>query len=418
MNKKTLLGGLAAGLFAVSGVTFAQSVTFGTPTPAQGPAGTVFDVAVNFTAGGGAAAYQVDVAIPAEFTNVTPTNATGVCAVGNPQAGAMRVSDFDAGLQPLASGEICTIQVTIAAATPDGTYNFSTCASGACLTPRASDGGGANIGAFSVDYGPGFIVGAAPADPPTINFNPTTVNLPAGGAIGATSGSSPIAVTATGGTAPDAGSYDCTVPANFQVTNSSNPSIVAGTDPNDMSVTCTLAAAAQQATMTCTRTGAVATPVDIELNCPAGQVVAPAFTTTPPNGTALTCNGTPGSTATTQVTIQNSGNAAATGVTCSTAGAGFSIQQQPSGTINAGASSVVVASCSVPANGVTINGTLNCTSGNGAGPVSFPLSSTGSAIVAPTQAATIPSTSLWAKIGLIGLLAALGALVVGFRRHS
>jgi hypothetical protein len=35
----------------------------------------------------------------------------------------------------------------------------------------------------------------------------------------------------------------------------------------------------------------------------------------------------------------------------------------------------------------------------------------------PTQAAIVPASSLWSKIGLVGLLAALGMLVVGFRRQ-
>lgn len=258
---------------------------------------------------------------------------------------------------------------------------------------------------------------AAPANPPTINFAPTTVNIPSGGAPGATSQAAAIAVTAVGGAAPDTGSYNCTVPAGFQVTNSSNPSIVAGSDPADMSVTCTLGAAATQATMTCARTGAAVTPVDITLNCPAGVVSSPAFTGNPTAGTTLTCNGSPGSTTVTQATITNSGNANATGVSCNVVGAGFAIQTQPAATINTGASSTVVVACTVPADGVTNSGTLTCTSGNGA-TIAYPVASTGIATpVGPTVPATIPSTSLWAKIGLIGLLAALGMLVVGFRRH-
>jgi hypothetical protein len=278
--------------------------------------------------------------------------------------------------------------------------------------------GFADTAFVSIDNGSITLTGLPP-DPPTINFAPTTVNLANGGALaGQLSQASPIAVTATGGTAPSFGSYTCAVPAGFQVTNSANPTIIAGTDPADMSVTCTLGGAAVQSIMTCQRTGAAVTPVDITLNCPAGA--GPVLSSTPANGTPLTCNGTPLSVATTNVTISNTGTADITGATCNTVGAGFSVTQQPSGTIAPGASSLVTVSCNVPAEGApAIVGTLNCTTTSPAGgALAFPLSSLGQSGGVAGNLETIPASSLWAKIGLIGLLAALGLLVVGFRRHN
>lgn len=262
-------------------------------------------------------------------------------------------------------------------------------------------------------------VSLAPPNPTTINFAPTTVNLANGGnPAGGTSAASIVAVT-TGGAGVDAGSYSCTIPPGFQLVPNAGAAIPAGSDPADISVTCTLGAVATSANSTCTRTGGA--DVVLTLNCPAGAPIpAPILTPTPANGTPLTCNGAPLSTATTQISISNTGTLATTGLACSTTGAGFSVQQQPGAVVAPGGSTSVIVSCSVPAEGLpAIQGTLNCAGTNGGGALAFPLSSLGvTGAVSPTTQQTIPATSMWAKIGLIGLLAALGALVVGFRRHS
>lgn len=256
----------------------------------------------------------------------------------------------------------------------------------------------------------------APANPTTINFNPTVVNLANGGATSGNPSAASIVAVTTGGAGVDPGSYSCTVPAGFQLTNAAGNNIIAGSDPADISVTCTLGAGPTQANSTCTRTGGA--DVVLTLNCPAAA--GPVLSSAPPTGTALSCDGGPLSVANTQVTISNTGTADMTGVACITAGAGFSIQQAPAAVVAAGGSTPVVVACNVPAEGApAIVGTLSCTTTAPAGgALNFPLSSQAATGAVPTQAATIPSTSLWAKIGLIGLLAVLGALVVGFRRHS
>lgn len=409
---KKLSLAVAAALLFTTGASFAASLSISpavaTATPGAGNPTTPASIAVQWDNSGLAAGEgdSIDAQVFFDSTKFT-VNVTGDCAPG--AAGEIIIAAVQLQSNTIPSGAVCNMTFTTTAGAVDGNAvaldlaNTSVGNNGAPLAqqPAATDGV--------------INVAVAAANPPTINFAPTTVNL-ATGNVGSQSPASVIAVTATGGAAPDVGSYNCGAqPAGFQVTNLANASIAVGSDPADMNATCTLGAAPQQAVLNCTRTGGAA--VQITLNCPAGQAVAPVITPTPANGTALTCNGQPGSTQTTQVTLQNTGNAAATGVSCSTTGAGFSIQAQPTGTINAGASSSVVAACTVPAEGATITGTLNCTSGN-AGSLSYPLSSLGQAAPVGSNLATIPSTSLWAKIGLIGLLAALGALVVGFRRHN
>jgi hypothetical protein len=147
-------------------------------------------------------------------------------------------------------------------------------------------------------------------------------------------------------------------------------------------------------------------------------VPAPVLASTPANGTTLSCNGAPGNVVNTQATIQNTGNADMTGVSCSVSGAGFALQTAPTGTIAAGGSSNAVVACTVPATG-TATGTLSCTTTAPAGgALSFPLSSSGQTVPVFVEPDIIPTNSLWSKLGLVGLLAVLGLVAVGFRRQQ
>jgi hypothetical protein len=132
--------------------------------------------------------------------------------------------------------------------------------------------------------------------------------------------------------------------------------------------------------------------------------------------TTLTCNGAPGAVVPVQATIRNSGNADLTGATCALANVvgTFAIATQPTSPITAGNTSSATVNCTVPATGSS-TATLNCTAGNAPGTVAFGLTSSAPPPVpAPT---VIPTNSLWSKLGLVGLLAVLGLLAVGFRRQ-
>lgn len=319
----------------------------------------------------------------------------------------------------------CVASSAVTSATYVVNVNFTTLAT-AGVAPLTIDPAQSNYvnGAFadtafvSIDNG-SVTLADAPPDPTNIGFSPTTVNLTNGGNVaGQQSAASIVSVTTIAASGVDPGSYSCTVPAGFQLTNAAQAGIPAGSDPADISVTCTLAGAAFQGISTCTRNSGADTDVQLTLNCP--TAAGPVLASSPANGTTLTCNGAPGSVVTTGVTINNTGDAQMTGVACNVVGAGFVISQAPSPTVNAGGSTTVSVGCTVPAEGVTSNGTLNCTTTAPAGgALSFPITSLGVAgPVSPTTPALIPSTSLWAKIGLVGLLAALGLLVVGFRRHD
>lgn len=405
---------IAAALFLTTGASFAASLSI-TPAAATATAGAgnvtsptpitvVWDPA-GYAAGSGD---SIDAQVLFDATKLTASNVTGDCAAG--AAGEIIIAAVQLQSNTIPAGTICSFTLTTTAGAVAGNVIPVDLTGVTVGTNGAAD-------AVQPTVNDGTVTIQAPAaNPTTVNFAPTTVNLANGGlAAGQTSPASIVAVTTAGGVDP--GSYTCTVPAGFQLTNASANNIPANSDPADISVTCTLAAAGFQGTSTCTRTGGA--NVALTLNCPAGQAaVSPTLTATPPSGTLLTCNGSPGGTQVTGISIQNTGTGPTAGLTCSTVGAGFTVQQQPQGVVAVNGTTNAIVSCSVPANGVTINGTLNCQSANGGNTITFPLASTGQASVAPTQPATIPSTSLWAKIGLVGLLAGLGLLMVGFRRHS
>lgn len=408
--KNCLSLSIASALLLAAGSVSAAQVSIN-PTPANigvGPGGVTTPAALQVAydnTGTTLDSIEFEITFDDADLDVTVQAAPGFTCIAG--AGVITVIGFDGGGATLASGNLCALTFTSAAGATDGeTFPLT------FQNLVVSDGGNAATAPTLVN---GQInVVAAPANPTTINFAPTTVNLANGGNVaGQASAPSIVSVTTAGGVDP--GSYSCTVPAGFQLTNAAAAGIAAGSDPADISVTCTLAGAAFSGTSTCTRTGG--TPVDLTLNCPAGA--GPVLSSTPPSGTAITCNGQPGSTQTVAVTITNTGTAQLTGLACNVAGAGFALgNPAPAASLAPGASTNASVSCTVPAEGVTNAGTLNCTTTAPAGgTLTFPVTSLGQAAGTGGNLETIPSTSLWAKIGLVGLLAALGALVVGFRRN-
>jgi hypothetical protein len=274
-------------------------------------------------------------------------------------------------------------------------------------------------------------ISAAPPVPPTVTFAPNggPINLTApGGALqGSLSNESVIAITAVGGSGAGVGSYNCVVDpgAPFDISNLADANVAVGDDPADMSVICTLGAVAVAANMNCTRTGGDATPVNFALTCPAGvPVPSPAYSSNPAPGATLNCDGDAGTLTQTSVTITNTGLAGVNSeldYSCSTASAGFSVISGAAGSIIVDDSATVTVQCKVPAEGdPAATGTLDCTHNatNENSPVRYGLSSIAdTAPPAVPQPNVVPASSLWSQLSLIGLLAALGLLVVGIRRN-
>lgn len=400
---------LSAGLAASSAMAATIALT---PNPQTIQQTGSADVTIAFTGDGATNAFSGAVIYDTVRFNATaaPNGGDVLCAVNdafNATDGRVAIVVTPGG-GALADRNFCVITFTTNAAALGNTALT-------WVTPVFGGSGGgdtATDGALNV-------IDVIP-EPPSITFTPNggAVDLTqGGGAVGASSASTNINVTAAGGIGGGTGSYNCAVPAGFAVTNNANAAFANGSA--DMAVSCTMAAAASSAGMTCAVSDADgARDVAFTLNCPAGASAI--YGSAPAPGVALpACGGsTAGAVVNTTLTINNTGTPANPesaaddlALACSVAGANFAIASGPTTPLEAGASTTVTVACTVPASG-TATGTLTC-NGN-----DYPLSSalaTAPVVVSP---AIVPSTSFWSKMILFGLLAGLGMLVVSLRRNG
>jgi len=315
-------------------------------------------------------------------------------------SGLITIIGFDAGGVALPSANTCNLTFVTAAGAATGEIKplafQNIVASGNNNVAPAATNGVINI------------IAAPLANPPILTFAPPGGTVVSGGSF---------TITPSGGQVGGSANYTCT-PAGGVVLSNGAGVINTGGAAVAVGATCP---AGPDGTVACTHTGfagSTASPVNFTIDCPVAP--APVLSSSPANGTILTCNGAPGAAVTTQATIQNTGNANMTGVTCNVIGAGFALTTAPTPIIAGGGSSNAVVTCTVPAAGApTATGTLSCTTTAPAGGArSFPLSSSGQTTPTFVAPDIIPASSLWSKIGLIGLLAALGMLMVGFRRQQ
>lgn len=421
-TRKLLAVACAGVLFSTSALAATVSVPDAT-APVGGGATTPSPIPVSYTGDGVTAAYQCNISYPTAELDATVTGSgSGACSV-NDGTGTIIVTDGTADNSPLGSTTSCNITFTVGAGATDGeTYPIDV---NGCLF---SDGAGLPSGGPHTEDDGVITVTAAPPDA-DLTYNPApggTVTFPTG-----TSGNdvtAAITVTADGSSGSatvDNCSLSGTNASAFTI-NETFPITIAAGGSDTIDLTCTLANSSQTATLTCSDTdaGGSSSP-SFTLNCPAGDPVpAPEYTSTPAPGSTLTCNGAPGSTTTTSVLIENTGFAG-TGsdltYSCATTGANFAITGGAAGTVPVGGSSTVTVQCTVPADPALspATGTLDCTTNDSATAAPSYVLSAGIVTAPPPvpQPAIIPANSLWSKLALFGLLAGLGALVIGLRRH-
>jgi hypothetical protein len=414
MKIKNLGVALVAGLALMGAVGSASADTLAiTPANQTGPAGSQWTLAdgndpyfITFTAdvGEDTGSFEAQFTFPPELT-ITPVAinaATAECAV----IGAGRIRIQVSAAAPLATGNYCRLDVVVGAAAPNAVYTMDWDDPTALFLVVAPPFDTPSMAPHTLVNATVTVAAAPPATPPTLTFAPASGTIASGASF---------TITPSGGQAGGSATYTCTPPAGVTLTNGAGAISTGGAA---VTVTPTCPAGNPDGSLSCTHTGgagSTASPVTYTVDCPAAA--APVVAGNPPPG-ALTCNGNAGSTQTTSVTFTNTGTGNATGFSCAVGGAGFSLQTPPAATINSGGgSTTATVACTVPADGAApINGTLNC-SGTGVGPFAYTVSSVAVSAAVPTQAAIVPASSLWSKIGLVGLLAALGMLVVGFRRQ-
>jgi len=258
---------LGLALLAGMGTAAAQTVTFGTPSPASTTAGTAANgvtVAVSYTAGSNVGSYQLDVSIPSNFTSVSSNDAR--CVVGQPATSNIRISDINLGGTAIASGTVCTLTFSVPGSATAGNYNFSLCTTAPCSAPQArADILGANTPqTLQTSFGSGFTVNA-----PTADVGPTvTAGTPASGSTtavgsGQTQGAnftSNIQFSAAGGSGSGTTTLSCSVTSSAGATATSATIVsgspqtlsVGGAQPQPVVVRFTSPSAAQTVGVTCT----------------------------------------------------------------------------------------------------------------------------------------------------------------------
>lgn len=354
--------------------------------------------------------------VPASPSATHPGALVGLCTV---DVGTNTFSVAVSATTPLGDAtDVCVFEIPILGTTGTGTYPLPVSAT---FPPSFSGGTGT--------FTPGEIIITEGVADVVLSYDPTGTLVFGGGTSGDTVAAS-IDVTAGGtigtGTVTNCGITGANAGA-FALT-SGDLSITAG-NSGSIDLTCDLANSDLTATLTCTETDSNSAGTDVSwtLDCGAGDPVpAPEYSSTPAPGSLITCNGAPGAVVNRSIVIENTGfvgdGSADSDLTfsCSVAGAGFALTGTTGDTLAVGESATVAIECTVPVTeGTTNTGSVTCTSDDAANsPAVYDLSS--GIVTAPPpvpQAAVIPANSLWSLLALFGVLAGIGAVVIGLRRH-
>ncbi len=399
------------GLFAVG--ASAQSINIGSASVPTG-AGGAAAIQVTFDHEGvEVGAYNTVFSYDETILDGDPVSSSARCVVDVPTS-TVSVARFSADGDPLGAETLCTVTFNVTAGTAIGVYPLAhdpdpASTTFADLATNPVDGT-VNDGAINVvDVGP-----------PTISFDETPIVL--SGVYGTVQTATvPVTVTDGGGNDPaDTASYTCTAPAGVTVTPLSGGPIVNGGTLPDLSVSCTLGDAEINGNIECNATNTAGSDVDytIPVTCEAGTMAPPVLAPTPADGGTINIGpAAPGQTGTGSLVITPTGGAgvdpatitcvAADPLTVSPAGEQSFLPGSAARTFSVGCPLTLEAQ-DFPA-GVTCNGT----DGDGDFAWTFDVACP-AGVVAPTF---VPASSLWSKLALFGIFAALGLLVLGLRRN-
>lgn len=400
------------------GAATAATVTVGSATaPVGGGATTPTTVGFAYTADADTVGFECNITTPAgvTLTSVTATSALSNCVVTG--AGNLFITVLNSVTSsPLPSNaSYCDLEYTVGGAavagdtftlTPTGCL-YSDAASGPSTGPHTE-----NAGTITVSAGPppDVIVTFTPASGSTVAF---------GGGLPGANVTQSIAIGNTGtiGTGTVSG---CVISgpdaASFSITGG-NPSTVP--PATSLGLQATLGAAALNATLTCdVADSSATTSATWTLTAPAG-LQAPTLAANPASGTAITLPNSYGTPVSSNIVITPTGGDAGgpdASVAC-TATAGFTVTAATlTFTPPGGAAQNAVVGCTPGA--AAVSGTVSCGGTDQAGvinwswPVTCPAAQT-----APPPPTFVPASSLWSKLALFGVFAALGMLILGLRRN-
>lgn len=418
--KKWVRLGFAALLLGGFGAASAQpNITIGTGNVVSATGGNVA-ISIDFNPNGVVVAgYNTVIDYDNSILSADPTSSNGTCTIDNV---LHTVSLIRATFPPAAipAENVCVITFPVAVGAAVGSYplahhpGFPETSFVDLAGTEIAPAGTVTDGAINViNAPPDVVLGFSP------NYN-TTVTFP-GGTV-ATNQTANIAVSVASGTVGNGTVTGCAFGGPNAGAFSVTGGIPATVPPNaTIALQATLAAAPLVGTLTCLVTDAAAGSPNSRtwnLSAPAGTPVpAPGYSSNPAPGSVIGLIGIPGATLTTTVIITNNGNPGPGSdltYTCSVGGPDFAITSGASGgPLAVGASATVTIDVTAPADGVTVNDVLSCTSNIQGQLAEYDLSATGQVRVAPTY---VPASSLWSKLALFGIFAALGMLIIGLRR--
>jgi len=424
--QKKILAGLVACALAPS--AFAATIELNPASVPGMPGEASAPIGIQFTGDGVTVGFEVEVAFDATSLQAVAAGANGGSCAANNATGVVTVQFVDGGLNPIVGPTVyCNMTFTVDGAVtvpepgdPDVVFDLT------LQNALYSDAAIQPVPGPHTETGGQIVVQGTPPD---VNL---TYNPPSGGTVtftGGTSGdtvSASITVGATG-TSGTGSVTACSLgganPGAFAVTSTFPISVSPG-GSDTIDIDCTLGNSAATATLSCTEDDTSVSNPSFNLSCPAGDPVpAPEFESNPAPGGTINCSGTPGSTQSRTLTITNDGFAgvgSTLSYSCSTGDAGFSVTGGATGDVEVGDSATVTIECTVPAEGdPEATGTLTCTSNDADEPsVDYALLAAPVTVPPPNPSPEIiPANSLWSLLALFGVMAGIGAVVVGMRRH-
>lgn len=401
------------GLFAVG--ASAQTINIGSATvPTAG--GGAAAIQVNFVAGPtDAGAYNTVFSYDDSILTGDPTSSSNVRCAVDPGTSTIAVSRFSSDGEPLPSETICTVTFNVTAGTPVAVYPLA-------HDPDPVSTAFGDLGANPID---GTVndgaINVVAEGPPTISFDETPIVL--AGVYGTLQVATvPVTLTNGGGNNPaDTASYTCTAPAGISVSPLTGGPVANGGSLTDLSVSCTLGDTEVSGNIECNATNTAGSDEDftIPVTCEAGSMAPPILTPTPGNGSTITTGaGAPGQVGTGALVVTPSGGAGVDPATITCSPSTASLTVSPAGVqsfLPGAAARTFSVGCTLTQEPQEFMGGVTCAGTDGDGPVEWSFDvSCPAGVIAPTF---VPASSLWSKLALFGIFAALGLLVLGLRRN-
>ena len=372
MKNKILLSAVCLAAALSAQTAGAAGVALSVQNPAITPIGGNVAITVLYTSDASSTSQSGSFTFDdVNFNASVAASVGGVCSNGAEDGvGTALIAFSDGEASVMANQTICTFTLThVGAAAGSFPYTIACAAADIDDNPTTCTPVSGNI-----------VVSSGPPTAPTIAYAPTTLNFPAGTAIGQNQDLN-VTLTATGGVNGGATSVACTTSSpGFSIPTAASVCTDTTCATNPLVFRCTSSNATQSGTATCAATptnpaGAAVNQV-ITLNCPAANV-APALAYAPAPGPITMPTVGQGQTANSSIAVTpslGSGTSTSTVSACAFSAIVGATFTAPAGTLTFTGSGTSAQnlnfSCVAPTNGSPDGtATLTCSETIGAGPI-------------------------------------------------